>query len=477
MLFHTHEFFVLLILTIAAYRLFGRARETVLLVSSLVFYFYAGLGMGALFVATVAFNWLCYQRITPGRGAGWLAFAITVNLVNLFTFKYAEFFLSILAELGVGVSATQAWVAETVILPVGISFYTFQVIALLVDSYRAPMPRVSSFKEFLLFKAFFGQLIAGPIMRGRDFLPQLQRLRLPTSEDLATGVVWFSVGLVKKAVIADVLLAPRVDELFATAHSWDTPTAWFLGILFGFQIYFDFSGYCDMAIGLGRFFGLDLTVNFSTPYVSRSPSEFWSRWNITLSRWFGDYVYIPLGGSRVPLGRTVVNLLITMLVSGLWHGAGYTFIVWGALHGVALSGWHVLRGFFPALARAADGPHFRPATFVLWALTTAITVIGWVYFRSASVGEANAVIAAMFGVGGGSARGPIAQYGVIAVLLLIAHFAEWRFWAALPTSIDRALRAWQRIPGPLQAVAATLVLLVMLGVTKEVRGAFIYFQF
>jgi len=477
MLFHTHEFLLLLVVTLAIYQATGRGRQTVLLMGSLVFYAYAGLDMAALFLAVVAFNWFCYQRIGPGRGGQWLALAIGVDLANLFTFKYTAFFLSILLGLGADAEDAHRWAIENVVLPVGISFYTFQLMALLIDSHRGSEPRARSFREFLLFVTFFGQLIAGPIMRGREFLPQLQRMRTASPGDAAVGLVWFGVGLVKKVVLADQILAPRVEHLFSNAAVWDAPTSWFLGILFGFQIYFDFSGYCDMAVGLGRFFGLDLRINFSTPYVSRTPSEFWSRWNITLSRWFGDYVYIPLGGSRIHLAGTVVNLLVTMLVSGLWHGAGFTFLVWGALHGVALSGWHAVRTLVPSLRRAAEGRHLSPVSFLLWTLTLLVTVVGWVYFRADSVSQANAIVAAMFGARPGGVSGPVGSYAALSAVLLAAHFAEWRFWIVLPVLVERALALWQRLPGPLQAALAAPLLLLVVGATKEVQGAFIYFQF
>jgi alginate O-acetyltransferase complex protein AlgI len=475
LLFHTHEFLVLLALTAVAFRALPRMRREVLLASSLLFYAYAGLGMFLLFAAVVGFNWYCYGHIREGAGRGWLAAAIAIDLANLAFFKYTLFFLGTLADLGLELAGPRDWVGANVILPVGISFYTFQLIALLVDSYRGGSPRAGGFVEFFLFVTFFGQLIAGPIMRGSEFLPQLRQLRGPTADQLASGIAMFAIGLLKKVLLADWLLAPRIEELFANPLAWDTPTSWFLGVLFGFQIYYDFSGYCDMAVGLGRLFGLELRVNFSTPYVSRSPSEFWSRWNITLSRWFGDYVYIPLGGSKVALSRTVVNLMLTMLVSGLWHGAGFAFVVWGGLHGLGLALYHAARARFPSLRTVASG--WGPGGIALWASTYVLAVVAWVYFRADSIGVANAIVAQMFGFGSGAMRGPLASYAVLSAALLAAHFLEWRLWLGFEPGLQRGLSLWQRIPGPAQALLAFPLIFGVIGLTKKVQGAFIYFQF
>jgi alginate O-acetyltransferase complex protein AlgI len=476
-LFHTHEFLALLTATLIAYRLIPALRCPVLLASSLAFYAYSGLDMAALFFAAILFNYACYQRIGPGRGAHWLAVALVVDLANLFTFKYTGFFVSILSQLGLAPPEAAGWTIANLVLPVGISFYTFQLMALLIDAYRGSQPRARSLGEFFLFITFFGQLIAGPILRGHEFLPQLGRLRAATRDEIAAGAGVFVVGLVKKVVFADMLLAPRVETLFSNALAWDAPTSWLLGILFGFQIYFDFAGYCDMAVGLGKFFGLDLRINFATPFVSKTPSEFWSRWNITLSRWFGDYVYVPLGGSRVHLPRTVTNLMITMLVSGLWHGAGFCFVIWGGLHGIYLSAYHVARRFVPALDRVAARSIAAPLPFATWLLTYAVGTIGWVYFRASSVGEANGVVAAMFGFGAGTERGPLAEYGLLAAALLVAHFAEAAAWQRYPGWVQAALDGWSRIPGPVQALLATPLAFFLLALTKDVQGAFIYFQF
>jgi alginate O-acetyltransferase complex protein AlgI len=287
----------------------------------------------------------------------------------------------------------------------------------------------------------------------------------------------FLIGLIKKVIIADLILAPRVDVLFAASSEWSTATSWLLGLLFGFQIYFDFSGYVDMALGLGRLVGLELKPNFSTPYVARTPSEFWSRWNITLSRWFGDYVYIPLGGSRKGLTRTSANLFITMLASGLWHGAGFNYVLWGAIHGSWLCAYHATKQVIPSLAAAITKPRWGIAAVSGWAMTFVVTVVAWVYFRATSVAEANMVLASMFGFGTGIRSLPLVKPLLLAAMLLALHFAEAEFLKRHDVCLDLISKFWRRVPGPMQALLVFPILLFALGITKEVQGAFIYFQF
>jgi alginate O-acetyltransferase complex protein AlgI len=481
MLFHTHEFLILLAITAIAFTRFPSSRRGILLAASVAFYTYAGIGMGLLFAAVVAFNYFCYQRVRSGDRAGLLALAIVVDLANLFAFKYVYFALDIASSAGLPVGPAMSWVAAEVVLPVGISFYSFQMIAVLIDAHRGAAHGFRNFREFALFVSFFGQLIAGPIMRGEEFAPQLRVLRGPSREQLTEGVAYFLIGLVKKVIFADAVLAPVVDGLFAEPGSWGTGTSWLLGVLFGFQIYFDFSGYCDMAMGLGKVFGLDLRVNFATPYTSLSPSEFWARWNITLSRWFGDYVYIPLGGSRVPLPRIAINVMITMLASGLWHGAGFNFVIWGGLHGLALALFHILRKASPSVTNALSAPLDSPRTVLIasigWLLTYIVASIGWVYFRCASVADANAVVVNMFTWRATGPEADLRYLGLLSVCLLLLHFAERWCWDRFSGFVGQAADFFARLPGPVQAMLCFPVAFAVVGVTSKIVGSFIYFQF
>ena len=473
MLFHSHEFLALLAVTLVVFHLAPLPRrQIVLLVASLIFYGYAGLGMLALFLAVASFAYLSLRRIEAGDRR-WVGIGTAVILFNLIAFKYAAFLLDGAAAAGLAVAPAHDWVSRHVILPVGISFYSFQLIAVLIDAGRGQRLDVRSFRELLLFIMFFGHLIAGPIMRGREFFPQLHVLPGPSIAQLRSGSLLLVIGLIKKVIFADQLLAGRVDWLFASGGDLSIAAAWLAPLLFGFQIYFDFSGYVDMALGMSRLFGLELMPNFSTPFVSRTPSEFWSRWNITLSRWFGDYVYIPLGGSRRGLWMTIRNLLLTMALSGLWHGAGWTFLVWGVIHGLYLAGFHAMRHAVPRVAAAIATGRLQ---WLGWTVTFTVTTIGWVYFRAGHVAAANAIVCNMFGVGPGSAGAPAAGYPIVAALLAL-HFAEARWIANLDAIAARAGERWMRLPGPVQALATFPVLFVIIAITKVVRGTFIYFQF
>ncbi len=473
MLFHTHEFLALLAITLAVFHLAPLPRrQIVLLVASLIFYGYAGLGMLALFLAISGLAYLSLRRIEAGHRA-WTVIGVTAILLNLIAYKYAAFLLDAVAAAGVPVAPAEDWVSRNVILPIGISFYSFQLIAVLIDAGRGQRLDVRSFRELLLFIMFFGHLIAGPIMRGREFFRQLHVLPGASAAQVRSGVVLLIGGLIKKVVFADVLLSDRVDLLFASGAGLSTAAAWLAPLLFGFQIYFDFSGYVDMALGMSKLFGLELMPNFSTPFISRSPSEFWSRWNITLSRWFGDYVYIPLGGSRGPLWFTVRNLLITMVLSGLWHGAGWTFLLWGAIHGVYLAAFHALRHAVPRVAAALATGGWQ---WLGWLTTFAVTTIAWVYFRAAHVADANAIVGNMFGVTPGAVAAPSSGFAIVAALLVL-HRAEAWWITNFDVIVERAGARWMRLPGPVQALAAFPVLFVIIAITKFVRGTFIYFQF
>jgi alginate O-acetyltransferase complex protein AlgI len=472
MLFHSHEFLTLLAVTLVAFHLSPlHRRPAVLLVASLIFYAYAGLGMLALFLAVSAFAYVSLRRIEAGDGK-WAVIGVTAILANLLVFKYSAFALDTLASFA-PIAPARDWVTRTIILPVGISFYSFQLIAVLIDAARGQQLGVRSFRELLLFIMFFGHLIAGPIMRGREFFPQLHVLPGPSVAQVRTGVLLLIAGVIKKVIFADELLAGRVDALFASGSELSVAAAWLAPLLFGFQIYFDFSGYVDMALGMSKLFGLELMPNFSTPFISRTPSEFWSRWNITLSRWFGDYVYIPLGGSRGSLPLTVRNLLMTMALSGLWHGAGWTFLVWGLIHGAYLAAYHSVRQIAPTTAAAMSTGRSQ---WFGWTLTFLITTFAWVYFRAANVEAANAIVGNMFAISPGPVAAPIAGYVIVIALLILHRIEAW--WIANLDSIANGVgERWMRLPGPVQALAAFSILFVIVAVTKVVRGAFIYFQF
>jgi D-alanyl-lipoteichoic acid acyltransferase DltB (MBOAT superfamily) len=352
------------------------------------------------------------------------------------------------------------------LLPLGISFFTFQMMALVIDVYRKQLEPVRSFREYALFVAFFPQLIAGPILRGRQLLPQLRRGGVRTAERDRRAIWLLASGLAKKAVLADFLLAPFVDRVFAEGYA-GSAASHLVGVYsFAFQIYFDFSGYTDMARGLALLLGFELPLNFREPYLSRNPREFWRRWHITLSRWLRDYLYIPLGGNRRGRARSLANLSVTMLLGGLWHGAAWTFVIWGGFHGALLA----LHRWLGRPQRADERPlAWRDVPSIL--LTFHAVCLLWVFFRApsfdAALGYLERLSSADYATGW-----PLAQLAVVASCAGL-HVAE-RFARTHLEAIRRWLDApWGgAVEGALVGGVAALAI-----VAGGAGGEFIYFQF
>ena len=294
-------------------------------------------------------------------------------------FKYTNFFINSFRQL-IGKDT----VALKIILPLGISFYIFSALAYLIDVYRGDYKAEKNILNFALYIAFFAKLTAGPIVRGRDFFPQARNYRGVEIKAFEAGIQIFVFGLFKKIVLADHL-GVFVDDVFFAPMAYNTGTVILAAISYSLQIYFDFSGYSDMAIGISKIMGFDFKPNFDLPYIAQNVSEFWKRWHISLSSWFQDYLYIPLGGSRKGEARTYLNLMIVMLLSGLWHGAGWTFILWGALHGIA------------SCVNKAVGKNLKAlGKYVNILITFVFVTLFWVVFRADTIGTALKVWAGMF---------------------------------------------------------------------------------
>ena len=410
MLFNSYEFiFFLLPLTLLGYFLLARIRgaEAALVwltLASLFFYAWWNPKYLLLLLASMVGNFMLGSQITRARSRGDLTTArpltglgLAANLALLAYFKYAAF-----AVANWNLATGSDLPIPSIVLPLAISFYTFQQIAYLVDAYRG---RTAEYKpvHYALFVTFFPQLIAGPIVHHRDILPQFMSRDAirPKLENLAVGASIFVVGLFKKVVLADSV-AQYATPVFSAAQGGAEPTllvAWGGALAYTLQLYFDFSGYSDMAIGGGRMFGIRLPLNFNSPYKATNISEFWRRWHMTLSQFLRDYVYVPLGGNRFGSTRRYVNLMTTMLLGGLWHGAGWTFVAWGGLHGLYLvchQLWVRLR------QQPADGSSPRPAwsRAISWALTFVAVVVGWVFFRAESFGAALRILEGMAGLNG-----------------------------------------------------------------------------
>ena len=458
MLFSSQVFILLFLPLVVTFYYFVAGRRSLrlalLLASSLVFYGWWDIRFVPLLPATVLVNWLLARTYALYGRRSIIISGVSFNLVLLGFFKYTNFFAeAVLTFAGI------EFQAFNIILPLGISFFTFQQISYLVDLKRDNAPTYGLL-EYACFVCFFPQLIAGPIVRHNELIPQFRRqpMRAEAMEGIARGLVLFILGLVKKVWFADEL-APIADAGFALAGAATLPgteAAWQGALAYSLQLYFDFSSYSDMAMGLGALFGFDLPLNFDRPYRATSIREFWRRWHMTLSRFLRDYVYIPLGGSRQSLVRVTVVALVTMLLCGLWHGAGWTFIVWGGLHGVAVCCNRMWMG---------TGWHLPP--FVGWVVTMLFVVVGWVLFRAEDFGMASGLIAAMFG-GGGEAV-PDRDHWTL-VLLGLA------FALAGPTNVELSRVTW--LARRLVALPVAFLMVATMMRVGQGRGLeFIYFQF
>jgi alginate O-acetyltransferase complex protein AlgI len=333
-----------------------------------------------LAVTLIAYG--CGRRIQRTKSRAVLSTGILALTAILGYFKYMNFFAENICRL-IGRDA----VVFQIILPVGISFYTFSAIAYLVDVYRGTYPAEQNFLYVALYIAFFPKLVAGPIVRGREFFPQVRNYRGITWDAASVGVQIFAVGLFKKLVLAD-RLGVFVDDVFICPSAYNTGTVVLAAVSYSMQIYFDFSGYSDMAIGISKLFGFDFAPNFNLPYLAENVSDFWKRWHISLSSWLRDYLYIPLGGSRKGECRTYMNLMIVMLVSGLWHGAGWTFLVWGFFYGI-------LSCIHRKMSRNGRESHRK---LLHMALTFVVVTLLWMIFRADNMKKAVQFMKAMFSV-------------------------------------------------------------------------------
>jgi alginate O-acetyltransferase complex protein AlgI len=387
--------FLFLPLLLLLYRLAPRpARNTLLLLASLLFYAWGEGVFVLVMLGSIVFNYLMGLLLEAGRPRGLqrplLVLGLGGNLALLIVFKYADFLVANLNSVLVGLKLP-AVAPPGVHLPIGISFFTFQAMSYVIDVARERVHVQRNPIRIALYITLFPQLIAGPIVRYQDIARQLAR-RVVNRAGFAEGIRRFILGLGKKTLIANVLAVPA-DKIFAIPTDQLTaPVAWLGVVCYALQIYFDFSGYSDMAIGLGRMFGFRFLENFRYPYIARTITEFWRRWHISLSTWYRDYLYIPLGGNRRGTLRTYLNLVIVFFLCGLWHGASWTFVLWGLFHGLFLVIERLGLGRFLA-AR-------RPVLQHAYAL--AVILVSWVLFRSDTLWQAIAMLAALAGFGHGS---------------------------------------------------------------------------
>ena len=381
MIFSTWQFAVFFTIVFAAYwSLRGRhSRHALLLVASYVFYMAWNAKLVLIVIGLTLFDHavgllLDRTRIEARRRMLLIA-SLCANLGVLAIFKYADFFILSMRDLLAGFGVHTGWHTLGILLPVGISFHTFQTMSYTIDVYRRRIAPCRSLVDFALFVAFFPQLVAGPIVRASDFLPELNDDKRFDWRRLESGVVLFMVGLTKKLLIADQL-ATLVDPVFANPHVYSTRDLWLATFCYGGQIFCDFSGYTDMAIATARVLGFDFAENFASPYLATSLTAFWRRWHISLSQWLRDYLFIPLGGSRFSQWNTCRNLMTTMLLGGLWHGASWSFVIWGSIHGLVLCAEKLWRAAFAKKSHT----HWL-ASLNGWVATILIVHLAWVFFR------------------------------------------------------------------------------------------------
>jgi len=448
----------------------ARHRTTVLLVASYVFYASWSVPYAAMVFALVVVNYLfglALGRTARDRRLVLAAF-IAFDLAVLGVFKYFDF-----ASLSLAVGAHTLFGLALdppllhLILPLGISFFTFEFIHYLVDIYRGEVP-VHSFSKFHVFAAFFPTQIAGPIKRFQQFVPSLALLDRFDPVLAREGMLLIGRGLAKKSLLAD-RLSPWANRGFAAAAdgSISTPDAWLVTLAFSLQIFFDFSGYTDIARGSAALFGFRIPINFDGPYLATSLADFWHRWHISLSTWLRDYVYIPLGGSRRTRIAVMRNLIVTMLLGGLWHGAAWHFVGWGALWGCGLALHHLLRPYFARRTRL-------PVVIAGWAFTQVFVLVAWVLFRADSFATAGVMLRAM--AGDGTHISLLASKDMLAIAAVAVGLVALTLLARTGRSLRLRLPEGRWRPA-LYGAASAAVILVALVAAPTGREAFIYFQF
>jgi D-alanyl-lipoteichoic acid acyltransferase DltB (MBOAT superfamily) len=447
-----------------------RRKKAILLVASYLFYAAWNPPFVILIWVSTVVDWMAAKGL--GRTSGivkrraLLLVSLTANLGLLGFFKYGQFLLDnfVVAAAYVGIHYTPpGW---NITLPVGISFYTFQTLSYTIDVYRGRIRPWHSFLDFALFVTFFPQLVAGPIVRAADFLPQLSQERRASPEEFGWGLTLFTIGIFQKVVLADAWMAPVVDLVYGSPQSAGFLDAWAGTLAFSAQIFFDFSGYSTCAIGIALTMGFALPDNFRAPYAARGFSDFWRRWHISLSSWLRDYLYIPLGGNRKGRRRTYINLMLTMLLGGLWHGASWRFVVWGGLHGtyLAVERWITerYRDRLPSGGFLTD--------LGVTGLTYGLVLITWVFFRAGTFGDAFLLIQALFGFRPDTLVTGLSSMVLVALVtvgLLVTHRV------LRDTSLEDV---WGRMGTFVRACLIALLLLATFLSPGEDR-AFIYFQF
>lgn len=471
MIFNSYSFFCFLgIVLFVYYKLPFRGQNIWLLVCSYFFYGTWDWRFLSLIVISTTVDFTIGKKIektdSTGKKRALLLLSLTTNLGILSFFKYFNFFIDSLQNTLSWIGIETGLTSLNIILPVGISFYTFQTMSYTIDIYKKKLKPVEDLVDFSVFVSFFPQLVAGPIERASRFIPQVQSPRV-ISEDLIISGLWLVlIGLFKKSVIADNL-APIVDGTFSASSVTSGLEWWIATLAFTFQIYCDFSGYSDIARGISKLLGFELMLNFNLPYLATSPSDFWNRWHISLSTWLRDYLYIPLGGNRGTAFATYRNLMVTMLLGGLWHGAGWHFVLWGGFHGLILIIYRVLSN--PDHEKNRDKTNYMEKTARI-SIFFMITCVGWLFFRAEDINQAFVALIKMFSnfqITDEALQiiGPVFFY--FCLLIIVELYTR-------NSDDPRLCKAWKFGVGPI-FISLLAIIIICLG--SPAAQDFIYFQF
>jgi alginate O-acetyltransferase complex protein AlgI len=458
MLFHTWTFAIFFIVLYPTYLIIKNTRLRLPLLLAASYFFYAC--FNPLYPILILYSSLVdYAVVTAmekwGRSRIWLLISIVNNLGLLSFFKYGAFITdninALLSWLGIPYIVPQ----PGILLPVGLSFYTFQSMTYTIEYYRGNIEREKNFLMYAAFVSFFPRLVAGPIERAKNLLPQLRRTPEVAPRDIADGFSLFVAGLFKKVALADYL-ALYVDKVYGAPEQYQSPALILATFLFCWQVYFDFSGYTDMARGLARMMGVRLMLNFNNPYLATGLGEFWQRWHISLSSWFKDYVYIPLGGNRKGRFNTYRNMFLTMVISGLWHGAAWTFVLWGVVHALGR-----------CVTRELETTSFyqqKVPRIVKQLLVFGFVTFAWIFFRAESITDAWLIVARIFSSGAADPYCPL--------LALALTFAVWLYQFVCESRLRRLLE-----PRPVRIAIIILMILYMAIFAASSEKPFIYQQF
>jgi len=480
MLFCSQQFLLFFSVIFLVYWALPWHRPRVWLLLGASFYFYASWNhrLAIIICVSTFMDYWVARGMAASAAPRWrkllLGLSLAANLGLLAYFKYANFFLHSLEQVLTAAGARASLPVLKVMLPIGISFYTFEAINYTIDVYRRRVPAERNLLNFMVFILFFPHLVAGPIVRARDFLPQVRRRKRWDWARLQLGGQYLLMGLFKKLVIAD-RMALFADPVFADPNLYSRGAAWMAALAYALQIYCDFSGYTDMALGAAHMLGFKLAKNFNMPYLAANVSEFWHRWHISLSSWLRDYLFIPLGGSRgsdCPRCRhwlTNRNLLITMTLGGLWHGASWTFVVWGILHGLFLIMHRSFRAFCEKRPRLRTLLQTPVGTLLRVSLTFGCVCVAWIIFRAPTFTLARTMLKQMVWRHGGLAAPLLSgSLWLTVALVVVGHLLAQRGWWNKMAA---------RLPAPMLGFGYAVVLTLALVLAPSSGKAFIYFQF